>query len=253
MPIYYENFETFSVGATTPIGSFTAGGASIVADNYLTTGSRAMRTDNNLTNAQYSPGLQTSATIYVAWKQNNSNANNQSILDLNNGTHVNANLFSLRNEGDNTLSVFISNNGTFAGNTHDFVISDKVWSWLQLNVTMFSVSVSGTNMLAIDFELGVNGTSVISNSITTNRPISLLDSGTPQWDQLLLNNSSIWDEFTLDSLQPINTYPNPGTPAARATTGLTEILELVDSASVRATTGLIEILVSDKNLRVQEC
>lgn len=255
MAIYYQNFESFAVGATTPLGSFATGSGVIVADNFLPTGSRACKTQNNLTNIVYSDGatLYTSASMFVAWKW--SEANPQPIVQYDNGTSNFSPLFTLHGEFDNTLSFYSDNNGTFVGNSGDFSTHLNKWLWLQINTTFLDVVIgtgTGTHVLAIAYELGVDGTSVMSGTTTTHKLISGMNSGTPQFDHITLGNSSIWDEFTLSTLTSINTYPNPGTPKARASTALIEPIELIDSAKVRATTGLIEVLISDKNMHVQE-
>jgi len=260
MAIYYQNFETFAVGAIPPYGSLTgnANNATIVADNYLETGSRAAQTANNFSSLTYSDGsLYTSATLYVAWKH--SEANNQTFLQYENGTAGSGfpNILTIVQEPDNSISVKVDNNGTFAGNSGDHITNLNIWHWLQVNTTFSAIPiVSGTTTttkLGVAVEIGLDGTSILNTgTTTTNRNVSSMNSGTAQFDRIVLLNNSIWDEFSFDVLQTMNTYPNPGVPAMRATTALIEPLELVDSAAIRASTGLIELLISNKNKRVYE-
>lgn len=256
MPIYYQNFETFNVGDPPPYGSFTgnANPATIVADSYLVTGSRACATQNNLTEITFTDGsLRSATTVYVAWKH--SEANNQTFMEYDNGTNPSGfpTLLAIKQEPDNTISVLMDNNGTFVANSINAATKLDNWHWLQVN-TVFAPVISGTTtFLGMAVQIGMDGTSIINTgTITTSRIVSGMNSGTAQWDRLSLLNNSTWDEFTLDALQSINTYPNPGTPKARATTALIEPVELVDSGAIRATTGLIELIISNKNKRVYE-
>lgn len=253
--IYYQNFESFSLGAAPPYGSFTgnANNATIIADNYLTSGSRACQTQANFSNITYYDGaLYTSATMYVAWKPRE--VNNGASIEYWNGTGINfPNLITFSQEFDNTLSIWADNHGTFVANSGDVSYSLNQWNWFQINTTFLSISVgTGAPVLGIAYEMGLNGTSIMVGTVTTGKFISGMISGTPQFDRIVLENSNVWDEFTLSTLTSINTYPNPGTPAVRATTALIEPLELIDTAAIRATTGLIELVISDKNMHVQE-
>ncbi len=257
MAIYYDNFESYALGpVSNPFGNFHGGlnPASIQADNYVTSGSKCLQTQRGISAAEYSDGgSYSSGTLYVAFKATDTFAGgNSAIIVFFNGSALSGppaiEVLSLREEADGTMSVFLG--GAFFGslpasNTGDFSFKANRWYWLQINLVASSVTVAGTPFLAVAFDFCVEGKTLMSTgAVTTTRLISDLPSMSAVFDHIVLGNGARWDEFTFDTLQSVNSFPNPGTPKLRASTGLIETVEGIDSAKLRFSTGLIELIIS---------
>lgn len=254
MALYYDNFESYAAGAVIPVGSFTDGTGTVIGtDNYVTSGSRSLFTVEAFTSAYFNcvGALQSSTTLYSAIKFNGNSAGLIcQYLNGNDRTGPSDEIYALRMEQDNTISCLCA--GTLGANSMDFSFHQDRWYWMQSNVTTTGVTVGTQTFLQVAFALGIEGTTVASATVLTSTPVNLIVSTSAQYNWIKFSNSTTLDEFTFDLLQPMNTYPNPGTPKARATTGLGEVIELVNTAAVRATTGLIELIITRPGWSVTE-
>lgn len=248
MAIYYDNFETYGTITTTPFGSFTSGGAVILAGtNYVTTGSHVLNVTDNANTAVFSTGsLYSSSSIWVAFQVNAGASIVHPLVSLQNGTSFPAIPFNLVRESDGSISIL--GQGVFGGNSTNFAIHPNTWYFMQINTTMFDAA--GT--LACAFDVGIEGTSVVSGTMTTTVLTTNTPSHTAQWDHLILGNTVYYDEFTLDTSTTMGVYPNPGVPLGRVTTGLIEVVRLNSDANIRATTGLIELIIAQHGWEVRE-
>ncbi len=255
MSIYHDDFEGYALGNTTnPFGDFTRNlnPAQIVADNYLPAGSKALRTAANSSEVYYSTGglgavLYGSGTVYVALKFD-INWNNQTFFQFWNGNpfpgadpaaHP---VFTLGTNFDGTISAFAPNStlvSTPCGVTTQ-AFHQSGWYFLQVNFVMTDVA----GFVTIDFEVAMDKVTVLSGTVVTGLATSSLESGTAQFNYVKLTNTLKWDEFDFDTLQAIGTFPNPGSPSARVTTGLIEVIEATTSSNACISTGLIELIIS---------
>lgn len=246
MAIYYDNFESYALGTTAATFGDWNGQAEIVADNYLPAGSKALRTRRNFQNTAFADGgLYSTGTVYVAYKPDETFSNGR-IMEFWNGSPAAPSgttpLLTILQNLDGTLQVNATAYGAVS-NSGDFSFKLRKWSWLQVNIIVSNVA----GFIGLDFEVACEGVSLCSGSVTTGLLITGLLSGTAQFDYILLDNTVIWDEFTFDTLQSINTYPNPGSPTVRASTGLIEVIETTEASAARISTGLIELIISGEN------
>lgn len=255
MAIYHDDFESYALGGqTNPFGSFTnnpagsfANSVTVVADNYLPSGSQALESRANFSDCSYSDGvaLFSSATLYVAIKFN-SNWNNQAFLKFYNGDPYagpsSQPLFTLGTNIDGTISAFAPNSTLVSVPCGVSPAGYHIGGWYFMQVNIVLTDVAG--LVELTFEVAIDKVTVLSGTVSTGVPVTALLSGTAAFDHILMQNNMRWDEFTFDTLQTIGTFPNPGSPSAIASTGLAEVIESTDTANAVASTGLIEIIVS---------
>ncbi len=248
MAIYHDDFEAYALGNTTnPFGGFTRNlnPATIVADNYLPSGSKALRTNANFSEVYWSDGtLRNSGTVYTAIKFDQ-NFNNQRFFQFWNGyplagpgSHP---VFTLATNFDGTISAFAPNATLVAVPcaVSDEALHWNTWYFLQVNFEMINLA----GLVTIQFAVAIDGVTIFSGIVNTGLSVASLASGTAAFDYITLTNTLKWDEWTFDTLQTIGTYPNPGSPSGKVSTGLAEIIESTVSARAVVSTGLIELII----------
>lgn len=255
MAIDYDNFEAYALGNTTnPFGNFTRNSnpAQIVADNYVTAGSKCLRTTANGASVSWSSGgaglaLYGSATVWVAIKFDTFLLNAGFFHFYNGNPYAGGGsnsqpLFTLGMNMDSTLSAYAPNSGLVAVPiaVSPIPFSKSKWYWLQVNITLADVA----GFVSTTFEVSIEGLTIMSGSVTSGVAVAALLSGTAQFDYVTFDNTTKLDEFTIDTLAAIGTYPNPGTPSARVSTSLAEVIEATTSANAVVSTGLIELIVA---------
>lgn len=249
MAIYHDDFESYSPGPTTnPFGGFTRNlNAAVIldTDNYLPGGSQCVRTNVNFSDFYWTDtALRSSATVYAAIKFDDT-FNNAAFFQFFNGdplggpaSHA---VFTLALNFDATISAFAPNATLVATPcaVSAAPIKSNAWHFLQVNFVMHDIA----GFVTIDFEVAIDKVTVFSGTVVTGVAITDLVTGTAQWNFIRMGNSFKWDEWTLDTLQAIGTFPDPGSPAARVTTGVAEIIESTTSANAVVSTGLIELII----------
>lgn len=252
MAIYHDDFEGYVLGASTPFGDFTASPnqATIVADNYLPAGTQALETRNGFSEVAFTNGAAfTSGTLYVGFSVQTA-FNNGALVRFFNHTPFTASphaVATLSLEQDGTFSLYQGARGLTSmpiATSGDVSLKLARWYWLQFNITLADVG----GFLQITYDVCLEGKTLMSGTyLSTTLTIVGLPSGLADFDHIALSNGVHWDEFTFDTLQAANTFPNPGAPELRGSTGLIEVVEALDSAKIRFSCGLIELIISTDN------
>lgn len=244
MAIVDYDFQSDAIGASLPLGPFTNGGAlfdQIVAGGpYGTTRCFGLVGNANYTNGSYI----TSFSQFIAVKKTSTS----SVLAFENGPNGLGQVFTLMRvhvEQDGTVTVY-DGNATPLKNSVDKLFNFYTWNFFQVNVTLSDAVNVGSGLLCVRItcEIALNGESIMSFALTTTQTVAALANATAQVNIFQMSTSgeiTYFDAYTLDTLQPIVTYPHPGTPKAITNQGVIEIELLPDSAKVNTYQGVIEI------------
>lgn len=246
--IYDDNFQSYAIGTNLPFGSWIGSGntAQIQSGGSIIPG-----TDRHFTlataNAEVNPtvtGFQTSISEFVGLFMTHPPSGGASSLRFQNGTNTNPNnnttLLTLTIEQDSTITAR-DGQGVIIKNTQDAWFVFGSWNFIQVNVTFADVLVSGVNHVGITLELGLNGVSVMSATVTTGILSSGLVGGTAAANRFQLVGDGNFAAYTLTTLQAIDTYPHPGTPSALTNHAAIELDLLPNSASIQVTHAALEL------------
>ena len=107
----------------------------------------------------------------------------------------------------------------------DYTLHTEVWYWMQVNMQFGS---SGGNLTA-DITVAINGIPIVSSSWNTNTPIGVFS--VHYWNNIDFKAGGQGYEFgrlTLyDTPQTIPSYTHPGSPEARVSQGVIELIKSV--------------------------
>jgi len=212
MAILDDDFQSYAIGATMPFGPFildpAAAIAEIVAGNGPTGTDRALQLQGAVTVDPAITGFQASFSEFVAVRK----TSDGEILAFSNGSNGSGHTFTLlqvKVEFDSTITALCPVSGQILGNSRDFWFDFHAVNVLQVNVTFSDVVVAGVAIVHIKGEIALNGASVISFDKDTRFPIAQLTNGTSEVNRFQLStNGAVYGAFTLDTLQPIVTFPH---------------------------------------------
>lgn len=156
-------------------------------------------------------------------------------------------------EEDRSLTVYCVD--ALIGNTN-YPIPQNTWVFMQLNAQFSSVTVDGIGYLACQASLTVEGvTYVNAGPVISNLAVSSLFTGTPVANIVQFsaagNTGSFVDSVLAEDIVPENTYPNPGTPNARVSQGVIELLKQPTNSRARISQGIIEWVKQPTNAKVR--
>lgn len=239
-----DDFQGYAIGTNPPFGSFAGSGffAQIVSEPG---GTGIPGTDRSLqiilATVEFVNGAYlTQFTQFLSLYLTGPLTFNGWSYAISNGPGANGTfeILHLKVENDSTISLY--QGGTLLANSGDKWFNFYSWNFLQINVTLSDVNVSGTDRVNIDFELAVNGVSVLVFNSTTPLATSVLANATAEANRFQMLGGR-FGAFTLDTLQPIVSYPHAGSPKARVTQAALEVDALPDTAMVRVFQSALEV------------
>lgn len=250
MAIYDDNFQGYAIGAQVPFGSWildTSAITNVIISGHAPTGmTQAYRLFGNVVLDPTVPGYRSSFTVFVAIFKDQKGE----ILAFANGPNLTGHIFeimAIKVEADSTLSV----TGPLAeilGNSLDDWFDFNAVNFLQVNVQLSDVLVSGINHINIHCQIALNGKQVISFNTTTGAAVTDLKNGTSEVNKFqLVAAEAFYSAYTLDTLQAINAYPHLGTPSALAFQAVAEVDALPDNAKLEVIQAVAEIDVLAPN------
>ncbi len=245
-----DDFQGYSIGTSVPFGSWTGSG-SFVQIFSEPGGTGIPGTDRAfgifLATAAYDRGLLAGAFLktfseFFSSKLSDSQNPQQLVSFVNgpNGLGQRFSLFQVRVEPDGTVTALCPVSGEILGNSVDQLYRFYTYNFLQINVTFSDVVVGGTAKVHILCAIALNGIQVISFSTTVNVAVAQLVNATAEANVFQLNSGS-FGAYTLDVLQPIVTYPHPGSPKAIAYQSVVEVDQLLDSGVLKAHQAVTEV------------
>lgn len=244
MAILDDDFQGYSIGANVPFGSWIQDPGSFTSQiqaGHAPSGmDRSLKLFGNVGVDPLVTGYLTSFSEFVAIDKEQGGA----VLAFANGPNGTGHTFTLlqvRIETDGTLSA-LGPSGEVLGNSRDAWFQFYRPNFLQINVLLSDVTVLGVKYVNIDCEIALNGVSVISFNVTTSEPVANLTNATSEINRFqFTTDSAFYSAFTLDTLQPIVSYPHPGTPKMIATQAAIEANVLPDSAKLVVIQAPIEV------------
>lgn len=242
MAIYDDDFQSYSLGASVPFGSWqleTAITNVIVAGNCPTGMTKSFRLFGGVVLDPTIPGYITSFTTFVAlFKQQRGN-----VLVFSNGPNLTGHTFeilAIRIETDSTVTVSGPQTEVLA-NSKDAWFDYNSVNFLQVNVTLSDVMVSGVNHIHIACKIALNGVKIIDFSTTTTTAVTDLANATSEVNRFELQAAECYySAYTLDTLQAIVSYPHPGSPQALVYLAAVEANALPDTAQLRVQQAVVE-------------
>lgn len=228
MAIYSENFQSYPVGTTSPYGALTGAGAisnSPTPDGligpygetrYLAITAGSVVFDDST--------ARTTGSIFWAMMFPTSLFSDQMVTLQSGRSGGGFPSIIVRVNGDGTVSLADAHNVTFA--TSLTAIRLNTWYYCQLNVTF---TVDGSGHYVVAYSLTIDGDEILSGSWASGIGLS------PVWA------STVWgtlpaigfSNLAIDVLQTPGYVENPGTPVARVTQ---QVIELIGAAAPLAGT-----------------
>jgi hypothetical protein len=166
----------------------------------------------------------TEVTVFHGLSINNSGTDEEGTL-----LQVDSNLSTFAGAGCASVSVF--SDGTIGvamdgviPKVSDFALLRAGWYFIQHNLTFFDAG----GFLACTYEIGVNGISVLAGVLVSTRLTSTMPA--VWWNNLRVGGcgsggGSLMGRLTVyDTIQPIGSVPHAGTPQARITQGVIELV-----------------------------
>ena len=240
-----DDFQSYSIGDHLPLGSWTDAGSftDVIVAGGPSGATKSLQMDGN---ALYTRGYLSSFTEFVAIRK----LVTGNVVAFANGPNLSGHSFtllSLKVEPDGTVTATCDASGQTLGNTKDKWFEFYSWNFLQINVTFSDVldPITMITHVNIDFELALNGVSVLSFNTTTSFDVSQLAAGTSEVNQFFLTSTgAFYANYTLDTLQPIVSYPHPTSPLnCIVHQGVIEVIEEPDDSTVWVHQGVIELLI----------
>jgi hypothetical protein len=244
MAIYDDDFQGYSVGSGAPFGSWQLNPSAItnviVLGNAPTGMTKSFRLNGDVVLDPTVPGYITSFTSYVAiFKQQRGN-----VLVFSNGPNSTGHKFQIlavRVETDSTISVTGPATEVLA-NSGDAWFDYNSVNFLQVNVQLSDVMVSGVNHIHIVCKIALNGIIVIDLAVTTSVAVTDLANGTSEVNRFELQAAeAYYSAYTLDTLQSIVSYPHPGSPKARVNQAVVEVDILPDTTKLQVQQAVVEV------------
>lgn len=243
---YDDDFQGYSIGDTIPFGSWIddpgAFTKSIVSGSGPDGTDRSLQLQGVVAVNPSTTGFQTSFTEFCAIRKTSAGQ----ILTFSNGPNGSAHTFTLLTlqvEQDGTLTAIGPDGPTdILGNSHDAWFNFFVNNFLQVNLTLSDVLVSGVNMVHLAGEIALNGRSIMTFAETTLTAASTLATGTAAVNRFqLASNGANYAAFTLQGLTAIVSYPHPGSPSAIVTQAPIEVGLLPNTGKIHITQAVAEV------------
>jgi hypothetical protein len=233
--IYDDDFQSYTLGANPPYGSLVAIGVvpATIADavaglygdaQYVDVpGVRALQYPT-ATPTHLLPYYQQFSVFRGLLILPNATSENGVILQFygDNAVDFSAALATIKVLADGTLALTDSSETAFYA-VSDFSLLCNSWHWLQVNIAFGQAN----GFITYAIEIAVNGISVLTANVTTN-----VDP-TPYGPYLYCNyivlggagTAGYLGRLTItDVIQPIGTDPHPGTPVAKVSQGVIELI-----------------------------
>lgn len=242
MPIIDDDFEGYSVGDQLPFGQWVGSGFQniIVNSGPYPANSNAFKLSigsaefNNNYTSFYS-SFSVMLAVFV-------DQGNNPLFIVSNGPNISGHTFEIgriKVETDFTLSINVNN--VTIGNSRDALCIPYTWNFIQVNFQYSDWDDSGTARMHISIHAAINGVEVINKSAFTQVAVAQFANATSEVNRFaFLTNSAIYDNITVDSLQPIVTFPHPGLPKAYVHQGVIEGVKIPDTAFIRAFQAITE-------------
>lgn len=244
MAYYDDDFQGYAIGTNLPFGSWIADPGAFIGQIIAGGPSGTDRSFSVFGAAGYiNPTYLSTFTQFTALKVDNVGGFGVTSFDFANGPNIFSQTFSLlsiRIELDGTVTALCPASGEIFGNTGDVWFSFYAWNFFQINVTLTDVLVVGVPHVNVECEVALNGVSILSFNVTTGVLSSVLNGGTAAVNRFRLTGGD-YDAYTLDTLQPIVSYPHPGSPTCRVNQSVIELEQLPDSAEAQVVQGVIEL------------
>lgn len=245
-----DDFSTYALGANPPYGALVDSGA--VVKPFIANLNPGFYGDAQYVNMPSLQALQyptsapstslpayTDFTLFMGMRLGGVGTDQQgAILQLNSNLSPFAGVI--------LLTIGINNDGTFlvqSADGGDIAVSDQYvmsQKWFMLQVTAHFYAASG--ILKMDIQVAVNGVLAINSSLLSNRSTSSLPAF--YWNNLLLggcaNGSEMGRVTIYDELIAIGTNPHPGTPEARVSQGVIELIRLRGTPVAKSSTRIYE-------------
>lgn len=220
MPVLFEDFQSFAIGATSPFGSLTGQGSianGATPDGLIGPYGQDRFLIENAGGVAFSDGVaRTSGSIFCSFM-----LPTQLFTDFLIQTWSGAALsgypsLNVRVNADGTISLTDQLNFPFATTTRALRLN--VWYYLQVNCS-FSVGTGGHYV--IDYSLTIDGDELLSGTYQTSSGL-----GSPWW------MSTVWETLPsigfsnigIDTLQSPGFVQTPGSPIARVTAQVIEVI-----------------------------
>lgn len=242
MAIYDDDFQGYALGSGAPFGGWlleTVLTNVIVSGNCPTGMTQSFRLFGGVVLDPTIPGYITSFTTYVAlFKQQRG-----TVLTFNNGPNITGHTFEIlavRIETDSTVTVTGPQTEVLANSGDKWFDYNSV-NFMQVNVTLSDVLVSGVKHIHINCKLALNGTKIIDFDTTTTTPVTDLKNATSEVNRFELQAAEcFYSAYTLDTLQSIVSYPHPGAPKALAYQAVAEVDILPDTTKLQVHQAVVE-------------
>lgn len=240
MSILYDNdFSSFSPGATPPYGSLfnvsvvvpTIGNAIPGAygdPNYVTMPSLPALIYPQLNPDNTIPAF-VDLSLFMMLRLGPTGVDQQGTL-----LSVNSNLNPFA--GATILTISMNSDGSFTAQSDlggdravsDLSVMEEKWMMIQITAHFFAFFGS----LRMDTKIAVNGQLAINSSLLSNRSIASMPA--IYWNNLVLGGcaggSQMGRVTIYDTIQTIGVNPHPGTPEARVSQAIIELIKIPGSA-----------------------
>lgn len=239
-----DDFQSYSIGQGLPFGSWTGSAlfAQIVAGGPSGT-TKCFQIQLGAATYDRGASYLSAVTEFVAINKPNGGV----ILNFVNGPNGLGQLFTLleiRIENDSTVTALCPTSGEILANSGDTLCRFGTWNFFQVNATFSDAINGGTGILSVRIhcEIALNGVALFNVTLTTTAAVAQLANGTAEVNKFgLTTNTCLYDAYTLDTVQPIVSYPHPGTPSGVVHQGVIELPLEPDTSNIQVMQGAIEL------------
>jgi hypothetical protein len=252
-----DDFQSYAIGATLPLGSWIASGAFFTPSiQSQPEGTGIPGTDRSLgvflATAEYVHGSYlASFTEYVALYLGSS-TNAQGSIAFSNGATFGAaaGILTIQIEPDSSISLVCPSTNEILANSCDALFRFYTWNFFQINVVLTDVLVAGVAKVHIFCEVALNGNQVVACDVTTNVNAGGLTGATSAVNRFQLPGGT-YGAFTLDTLAALPDYPHAGTPNAVVKQAVIEVDEVLDSGKIDVFQAVTEVDVLPDSAKVK--
>ncbi len=242
MAIFEDDFEGQSVGQQLPFGSWSGFGG------IVTTGGPYPSNPNTLLIAPGQAEYTDVATFpykplvyFLPWKQLMGTGSYYRCLNGPNAFLNTFEIMQLKVETDGTVSAILLG-GTNTFNSYDSLCKFNTFNFFQVNIELADWLDGAIERAQVKCHVALNGKEIISTTYNSPIAASQFVNGTTEVNRFALKSSrALYDNFTLDNLQPIITFPHPGSPKAINASQIIEIPREPDSANVDFYNSVVEL------------
>ncbi len=236
MPILYDDFQSYAIGFTGPWGALTQNPGSTVAriaDTPVYDGTQGAYGKTKYLTCSLGGGYFADGTnradgsvFFSLRRRPGAVAFEGRFLQFGNTSTPSSPLtghpmFALDMNSDGTFSPY-SGSGGPVGVPSNFSFFEDQWTFFQTNVTFSDVA----GALHVVWDVGIDGLSVTNGAITYGS-VAGMPIPSAIWNQLVIQigqMSGDFGELTIDTVQSMPTFPNPGSPVSRSTNQIIQLL-----------------------------